>query len=378
MSAPAIPAVAGRKTNLAIVVAGLGIGGAEVVIQRLAQTIDRAKFNLVIVCLKVRGSIGDDLAREGVEIVVLADPNRKGPDYFTSFKLLRFLRQRKIDVVHTHTTDALIEVSFCKLLRPGLKLIHTFHFGNYPHRAPRHMLYERIGSKIATHLVAVGEVQRQQIMACYKLRGSAIGKVWNGVKYEARDDGRAFRQKLGLRDDQVLIGTLATLIEQKGLFDLLEVARHFRDDDRVRFVIVGEGKLRQPLEARRAELGLDRSVILAGWVADAAEVALPGFDVFFQPSLWEAMSIALLEAMIAAKPAVTTRVGEAPYVIDHGQDGLLVDARDVPGMVAALRQLVDDRGLRERMGQVGSAKARNQFMLQHMTRAYEAIYLGAR
>jgi glycosyltransferase involved in cell wall biosynthesis len=367
-------AAAPRKINLLIVVAGLGIGGAEVVIQRIAQTIDRARFNLLIACLKVRGSIGDELVKQGVEIEVISTPGKK-VDYFTSLKLLRLIRRRRIDVVHTHSTDALLESAFCKLLMPRIKLVHTFHYGNYPHLPKKRMLYERLGSRIASHLVAVGEVQRQTLIDCYKLRDSHIGKVWNGVMYVPKDDGRAFREKLGLKPDQVLIGTLATLIEQKGLFDLLAIAKQLQPlGDRVRFVIVGEGKLRPKLEERRRELGLDESVILAGWVGNAAEVALPGFDIFLQPSLWEAMSIALLEAMIAAKPVVATRVGEAPYMVDEGRDGYLLDARDVPGMAAALRRLVDDPDLRQRMGAVGAAKAKNRFMVEHMTRAYEDIY----
>ena len=65
-------------------------------------------------------------------------------------------------------------------------------------------------------------------------------------------------------------------------------------------------------------------VVLAGWVPSAADVAVPAFDVFFQPSLWEAMSVAVLEAMAAGKPVVVTRVGENPHVIEDGVDGLLV------------------------------------------------------
>src|SRR5262245_20276696 len=97
-----------KKTNLLIVVAGLGIGGAEVVIQRLAETIDRTRFNLTIACLKVRGSIGEEMARLGFDIEVLSKAGAR-TDYFTVFRLMKFIRTRRIDVVHTHTTDALVE-----------------------------------------------------------------------------------------------------------------------------------------------------------------------------------------------------------------------------------------------------------------------------
>jgi len=78
----------------------------------------------------------------------------------------------------------------------------------------------------------------------------------------------------------------------------------------------------------------------------------------------------------AGKPVVATRVGEAPYVVADGQDGLLVDPGDIEGMTDALRRLVDDPGLRSRLGIAASEKATLQFTVQRMARAYEAIYLA--
>ena len=115
---------------------------------------------------------------------------------------------------------------------------------------------------------------------------------------------------------------------------------------KARFVICGEGYMRAELEALQRELKLENDVMLVGWVKNAAQVALPAFDVFFQPSLWEAMSVVLLEAMAAAKPLVATRVGEAPVFVEDGIDGLIVEPRDIEGMSAALATLIDSRELR--------------------------------
>lgn len=371
------PIPAERKLNLLIAIAGLGIGGAEVVVQRLAQTIDRRRFNLTIACLKCQGPIGDEVARNGAEIVVLADPNAKGVDYLSFRKLLKLIKERRIDVVHTHTTDALADAALCKLFRPRLRLIHTFHFGNYPHRPPRELFMDRVFSRLASYLLAVGEVQRNQLKKVFGFRDKSVGRIWNGVVIP-QGSGTAFRAGLGKPGD-IIVGTMATLIEQKGLFDLLEVARKIHDVRRdVHFVIIGDGFLRARLEARRRELGLDDVVTLAGWVTNAAETALPAFDIFFQPSLWEAMSIALLEAMGAGKPSVTTRVGETPYVVEDGVDAFLVEPKDVGAMTQALLKLIEDPELRRRMGEAALRKARETYAVEHMTRAYEAVYAGGK
>ena len=117
--------------------------------------------------------------------------------------------------------------------------------------------------------------------------------------------------------------------------------------------------------------------MFTGWVANAAAIALPAFDVFFQPSLWEAMSVAILEAMAAGKPVVATRVGETPHIIEDEVDGLLVNPKDIDGMAAALGRLIDDAELRTRLGTAAARKVGQRFTVARMTAAYEDIYFEA-
>ena len=374
-----------RKTNVLILASSLWIGGAESVIQHLSMTLDRRRFNVSVCCLKQRGHIGDEIAKTGIDIVAIGDlAGGQGAttgkvDYFTFRKLANVIRARQIDVVHTHTTHGLVDACLCKLLlMPRLKVVHTFHFGNYPHTRPRIMWMERVFSRFADRLFAVGDVQRRQLQRVYGFGDRAIGTVWNGVATDLHTGDPAFRDRVGARD-RVLIGTIATYIEQKGLRDLMHVARRVLDaGHKVRFVVVGEGQLRPELEALARSLGVQDDVILTGWVTHAAQTALPQFDIFFQPSLWEAMSMVVLEAMSAGKPIVATRVGENPHIIEHGADGLLVDPKDVDGQAAALVRLIEDETLRRRLGMEARRKVAQRFSVAHMTQAYEEIYLGTR
>jgi glycosyltransferase involved in cell wall biosynthesis len=125
----------------------------------------------------------------------------------------------------------------------------------------------------------------------------------------------------------------------------------------------------------RRERGLEEMVVFAGWVQGAAEVAVPAFDIFFQPSLWEAMSVAVLEAMAAGKPVVATRVGENPHMIADGVDGMLVNTSDIEGMATTLGRLIDSPDLRHRLGRAGAARVARQFTIAHMAHAYEQLYL---
>jgi glycosyltransferase involved in cell wall biosynthesis len=236
---------------------------------------------------------------------------------------------------------------------------------------------ERLFSRVATRLFAVGEAQRKQVQTVFRLSDRRVGTIRNGVTVPPIAGGTAFRERLQT-GPRMLIGTIATLIRQKGLGDLMQVARRVRDlGCDVQFVVVGEGHLRAELEAQRRALGLDDTVLLTGWVTDAASFALPAFDIFFQPSLWEAMSVVILEAMAAGKPVVATRVGETPYIIEDGIDGLLVDPMDVDAMASTLVRLIDDGALRERLGAAARRKVAQRFSVEQMTRAYEQAYLSA-
>ena len=306
-----------RKANLLLLTSGLGVGGAEVVIRDLARNLDRDRFNVSVCCLKALGPTGTELAAEGIDISVLPNTDPDRVDYFTAVRLRRFLRAKQIDVVHSHTTHALVDAAVCRSLSRSVKVVHTFHFGNYPHQPGRTLLMERLSSRFADRLVAVGQVQREQIKQTYRLSDRAISAVRNGVQLPAPPDGDpTFRRSIGA-EGKMLVGAIAHLCPQKGLHDLLSVARRVRDmRTDVHFVVVGGGDLREELEQHRHDLGLDETVTFTGLMTNAASCALPSFDIYFQPSLWEAMSISILEAMAAGKSVVSTEVGEAPHLID--------------------------------------------------------------
>jgi glycosyltransferase involved in cell wall biosynthesis len=174
--------------------------------------------------------------------------------------------------------------------------------------------------------------------------------------------------------ERLLVGTVAKFIEQKGLDHLLLVARKCLDaGHRMHFVIVGGGPLRESMDRRRRELGLDDAVTITGWIPNAATHAIPAFDVFFQPSRWEAMSIAILEAMASGKAIVATRVGDNAHALADEATGLLVDVGDIDGMVAALARM-NDLGLRERLGMAARQEFEKRFTLELMIRNYERVY----
>jgi glycosyltransferase involved in cell wall biosynthesis len=363
-----------HRIKIMLAIDGLGLGGAEMVVRDLARFLDRDRFEVCICCTRgLGGAIGEELLRDGVDVFVLPGVRAEGVDYLTALKFRRTVKDRGVDIVHTHALSSLLDASLCRLTMPRLKVVHTFHFGNYPHDSWRHHLMEGVSTRVVDKLIAVGWEQRRRIQTTYRLVGSQIDMIWNGITVAPPLYDQSFRTHVGT-GDRLLIGTIAKLIEQKGLDDLLTAARRCRDaGHRMQFVIVGDGPLRGVLEQRRRELGLEDTVVITGWIPNAAAQAIPAFDVFFQPSRWEAMSIAILEAMSSGKAVVATRVGDNAHVLEDGVSGLLVDAGDIGSMVDALARLGDSK-LRRKLGEAALTRFEQKFRLENMIRGYENVY----
>lgn len=363
------------RPRILIVHSTLHIGGAEEVTANLCRRIDRSRFDVSVCYLKEKGMVGEKIEREGVEVVAVPRSRRFKTDYFTSLGLRRIIRERGIHLVHSHDVHSLADTTVCRLTVPGLRTVHTFHYGRYPHRDKQFRRIEALCWRFVDQPVAVSSVQRDNIGRLYGIEPERLRVVWNGVDHAppgpVPDFIRAQRER-----GRVVIGSINTLIEQKGMFDLLEVAARLRQQgapDHV-FVIAGDGHLRAPLDERKRALDLDDRVIFLGWVKDAARTLMDHIDVFFQPSLWEAMSIVLLEAMAAGRAIVATRVGETPLVAEDRVSALLIDTGDIGGMTDGLRRLLDDAGLRERLGCAAEARYAREFTAGAMADRYMTLY----
>ncbi|WP_291982165.1 glycosyltransferase family 4 protein [Luteitalea sp.] len=362
-----------RRVKVLLAIDGLGIGGAEMVVRDLAHRLDRCRFDVAVCCTKSLGTTAEAMRRDGIDVFALPQRTDGRVDYFTPLKLRRAVIDGDIDIVHSHAPAAFWDAASCKVLLPRLRVVNTFHFGNYPHLVPSVRRLEWAGSRIVDRLIAVGIAQRERIIATHNLPARLVDMVWNGIAEPRVEDTRPFVEQVAA-GAHLIVGTIAKLIPQKGLDDLLQVAKRCRDRGApLRFAILGEGPLRADLERRRHELGLDQIVHLTGWFENAAGRALPAIDVFFQSSHWEAMSIAVLEAMATSRAIVATRVGDNPFVLQHGTTGLLADVGDIDGMADALCGLVDAER-RQRLGRAAREDYERRFTVNHMVRAYERVY----
>lgn len=199
---------------------------------------------------------------------------------------------------------------------------------------------------------------------------SRVHTVLNGVPDVAAIDRVEARRQLGSVGSDVLIGAVGRMETQKNPFFLLRLLR--RLPGHYRLVWFGDGSLRNEFEAMTRSLDLRDRVITAGWRPNVREL-LPALDVFAQPSLYEGLSLALLEAAAAALPIVTADVEGVGDVVEHDVNGLVIPVTDESAWVSGLLRL-GDTDLRRRMGSSARQRYEEKFSLTSMAQSTESVY----
>jgi glycosyltransferase involved in cell wall biosynthesis len=236
---------------------------------------------------------------------------------------------------------------------------------------------------LAHRTIAVSRKTREQVSAL-PLSWHKISVVHNGVdrspKLEREEALKMIlgeRAELLIREQPLIVGTLAELHRNKGLAYAIEGFAHLKKytESPVLLLILGEGEERESLEQMIQRLDLSGSVILAGH-KEEADTLLGAFDAFLLPSITEAFPSALLEAGRSGLPIIATAVGGIPEVIDDMESGILIQSRN-PGEVArAVHYLLEHPKRRAEFGAEIKKRIEGKFNLENMVSATLEIYEG--
>ena len=235
-----------------------------------------------------------------------------------------------------------------------------------------------VNTGLAGKLVAVSAQVREEALAREGVHAEKIEVIENGIEPLAREaltvqERKALRDELGVTEGGWLLLTVGRLTVQKGHSVLLkaiqQVAKQF---PQALFAFAGDGYQRQALEAEAQELGVQEQVRFLGVREDVAALLLAA-DVFVQPSLWEGLSLAMLEALLAGTPVLATRVEGVVDVIESGQSGLLVEVGEAEALAEAIIGLLSDEKKRKGLGRAGKRKAEAHYSVERMCQEYEDL-----
>jgi glycosyltransferase involved in cell wall biosynthesis len=326
-------------------------------------------FEMEVVC-DGRGDVPARLEAAGIRVHRLPLTTKWG---FTSQipRLAALIRSRKPDLVQLHGQFAgsLGQLSLRLAGRP--KSIYAVQWPSYlddtgPWSRLRNRVAEQVSCGFASAVVAVSENDRRELIERGLGDPKRISVIHNAYLPGLDQPSPA--------PDKDVIGFVGRLADQKGVEYLVQavpkvLARH----PGARVVIVGDGLERANLERLAADLNVSKAVEFAGYQAEPDQL-IKAMDIVVIPSIYDPFPLVTLEVMARGRPIVGSAVGGIPEAVQDGVTGLLVAPRDPDGIATALIKLLDDRGLRARMGSAARERAMRDFSPETITAQYASLY----
>lgn len=318
---------------------------------------DAARFDVTLVGLKKPEPASQLLESQGVRVTHLG---RGAFDPRLLSDVVGLVRARGARILHAHGYAA-SDFGRVAARLTGARLVLHEHFADPA--MPRYQGWaDRALARLTDRAIAVSGSTRDFLVRERFVPEARVRVIWNGAPLAefapvARERALALRRELGLPDDELVIGAIGRLNEQKGHRHLLDAAAQVFAKHKARLLIVGDGDLMPALSEQARRLGIAERVVFAGHRSDVPPL-LGAIDVFCIASLYEGTPLTLFEAMAAGKPVVSTSVDGCREVIEDGRTGLLVPPRDPAALAAALLRVLDDSELRLRLGENALAASR--------------------
>ncbi len=263
--------------------------------------------------------------------------------------LAAWLRRERVEIVNTHSSNDGWTAGLAARLA-GCRLVRSRHIEvDYPNRFWSGIAFR----KLPHHVLTTSERIAGRIVDELKLPRERVTCIATGIDLQRFHPSRTgtVRQELGLPDGVPLIGMISVLRSWKGHVTFLDAAKELLAQRPAHFVIAGDGPGRAELTEKIGHEPWRGNVTLLGHRADVENV-LASLDVLVLPSYaHEGIPQIILQAQAMARPVVATRIGGIPEVVENGVTGLLIEPRDYAALAASIARLLDDAGLRARLGE---------------------------
>lgn len=325
-----------------------GIGGAEISLGHLVAT-----TSADVTVIGVSETVANAIARDRPKLIL---PKNLFSHWLTFARL-------QPDIIHINccTPWACAIGLTAALMVPNTRVVRVDQLPLRTTDAIELWRTRFLSLRLDAH-VAVGKKSAQRMEDFYALGRNSVISIPNGVP----DLGGS----QSVTAETMTVGSIGRLDAMKAHEILLKA---IAQTENINAVILGEGSERSNLEQLAIDLGIQDRVQLLGWM-DNPRSYLPKFDVVAMPSRSEGFPLAMVEAMLAARPVIATRVGSMPEAVVDGVTGWLIEKNDVDGLAKALMRSRDDVPLRLQMGQQARQMALSNYTVEAMTKQYEQLW----
>ena len=339
------------------------------------------------------GELFEQTKDHGYKVVIIDRLRRAINPYndtVSYFQIKKHLRQLQPDIVHTHSAKAGIlgrlAANQLKTQNPKLKTIHTIHglaFHPYQNQllnkfyiaveksaARRTDFFISVADAMTTQANAVGIGKPEQFVTAY----SAIEEN-DFLEPISQERKNQFRRKYGIAENAVVLVSIARLFMLKGHDYIIESAKELsKRFEKVVWLFVGDGNLSDNYKQQVHKLGLAKKIRFTGLLPPGKiPLAIQSSDILVHCSLREGLARTLPQAMLCGRPAISFDVDGAREVVNE-KTGRLIEPKNVEQLIKACAELIEDEGLRKKLGQQGRESVKTKFAPDTMVDTIEAVY----
>lgn len=378
------------KIKVLLVITLSELGGAQKVVYHIAAGLSPEQFEITVACAPM-GELISWLKNLPWNIRVIEIPELKrniSPlnDLKAFYKLYLLMKKEDFHIVHCHSSKAGVLGRLAARLAGVPKIFFTAHgwgmneYQGWPGRF-FYILAERLAGVLSTRIICVSQSDLEKGLTLKLATPGRLSVIYNGAPEPQKKKG-TLRKELAIKEEDIIIGTVARLAIQKDPLFLINVAERMiassdnsPDKNHLYFVIIGDGPLRLRCEEYIKRKGLEGRVFLLGSREEAAEL-IQDFDIFVLFSRWEGLPLTIIEAMLAGVPVVANMVGGVRELVVNNETGYLINKLDVNEAKKALWDLVSNPEKRFLMGEAGRRRALKLFNVSKMVEKYKELYLS--
>ena len=355
-----------------LMVRALGMGGTERQAAEVAKSLDRGKFTPHVACFH-EGFRAAELRQAGVPILRLPVRSFASPAAAAAaWSLGRYLRRERIRLVHTFDSPLnCFGVPVARAFR--VPVVLSSQRADRALNAPPFRRLLRLTDRMVDGIVVNCEAVRRHLTDDENVPASLIHVCLNGIDTTVFHPTARARPP-ALAEASLVIGVVCVLRPEKGLALLLEAfAAVQRMDEGLRLVIVGSGESLEDLQELSRELGIAAKCHFEPAVSDVTPW-LRAIDIFVLPSLSEALSNSLMEAMASGCAVIASNTGGNPELVTDAETGLLFKTGDSAALADRLRSLISTPNLRSALSKAGAARIAADFSIQSSVARVERLY----
>ncbi len=327
-------------------------------------------------------------ARETAQLIVLPEMGRSiNPfsDLVAFWKLYRLIKKGRYHIVHTHSSKAGVLGRLAAWLAGTPLIVHTLHSLVFHEYQPwiinkSWRLAKKICSPVTDYFISVSSIISEKAIAAGIAKPEKFRTIYSGMELDwflnAKFDAAEIRREFGIPLDAPVVGKIARLFPLKGHDQLMDAAPEIvKRVPNVRFFLIGDGMLLEPLQKRASEYGILKNFVFAGLI-DRKRIPemISAMDIVVHTSLREGLARVLPQALAMGKPCVSFDIDGAPEVVIDDYTGYLVKAFDSEGLANRVAQLLEDDELRKKLGENGRRHVDPNFRTEKMVADISEVY----